>query len=52
MNKKELLIKGLKMQQRNCDTESAHSIADSFLLDYINDKDIRKAFEDIPKWYA
>ena len=34
------------------DTESIHMEADAALLDYINDKDITKAFHAIYKWYA
>ena len=51
---KEELIKRLE----NCpskvggDEENAHVEADELLLDYINDEDIRKSFENIEKWYA
>ncbi len=32
--------------------ESGHREADKALLDYINDPEIREAYERIPKWYA
>lgn len=32
--------------------EGRHVDADELLLDYINDPDVRAAFEDIEKWYA
>lgn len=34
------------------DQEKDHIAADNLLLDYINDPDVRKAFEAIDKWYA
>jgi hypothetical protein len=34
------------------DPELAHAEADEALLQYINDKDIEKAFEEVPRWYA
>jgi hypothetical protein len=33
-------------------TEDAHQEADGLLLDYINDEEIRHAFDAIGKWYA
>ena len=49
---KEELIKKLKEQQLNSDTEMAHSIADDLLIEYVNDKEIEEAFDSIDKWYA
>lgn len=34
------------------DTEWQHSEADRLLLAYINDQDVRMAYEVLPKWYA
>jgi hypothetical protein len=51
MTKEELLAK-LKECSDDDDTEGAHVDADIALLDYINDPEIRKAFNKIDKWYA
>jgi hypothetical protein len=34
------------------DLEISHKVADNLLLDYINDKDVTKAFNNIEKWYS
>jgi len=34
------------------DTEAAHCEADEALLDYIDDPEIRAAYDAVPKWYA
>lgn len=34
------------------DPETAHSEADELLLRYIDDDEIRAAFEAVPRWYA
>lgn len=34
------------------DMEASHAEADELLLQYINDPEIEKAFEEVPKWYA
>lgn len=36
----------------NDDPENAHLSADQALLAYINDPEITRAFEAVPKWYA
>ena len=51
MNKEELIEK-LKKCEEDGDTESAHVEADDLLIEYINDPDIRKAYNDIGKWYS
>lgn len=38
--------------QLNGDPEQAHNLADDLLLAYINNADVRTAFEAIEKWYA
>lgn len=34
------------------DPETAHSLADKLLLDYIGDDEVTAAFWSIEKWYA
>jgi hypothetical protein len=34
------------------DPEADHAKADKALIEFINDKDIAKAYEAIEKWYA
>ena len=34
------------------DPEIAHSEADEILLRLVNDKDVEKAYDEVPKWYA
>lgn len=34
------------------DQEAAHLMADGALLDFINDPEIREAYNKIGKWYA
>lgn len=49
---KEELIKKLFDLTFYYDLEKAHIEADILLLEYINDEEITKAFNDIDKWYA
>ncbi len=51
MEKKDLL-KILDACAANGDKEAAHGNADDALIDFINDADIRAAYENIEKWYA
>lgn len=51
MNKQELIEK-LKELHSSVDYEIAHIEADNLLIEYINDEDIMKAFEQVPRWYA
>lgn len=51
MNKSELIAKLEKIKE-NSDTEVAHADADEALLEFINDAEIREAYEKIEKWYA
>lgn len=50
--KKQQLLKKLKTLQTRYDTEANHAEADKLLLDFIDDKKITEAFNDIQKWYA
>jgi hypothetical protein len=51
MTKEELLATLRRCRERG-DREAAHVDAEEALLDYINDPDIREAYETINKWYA
>ena len=51
MTKQELLEK-LAEYARSGDEEVAHLKADEALLDYIDDREIKDAFNKIDKWYA
>lgn len=50
ISRQELLNK-LKELADIEDTAIAHSEADELLLNYINDPEIEKAFEEVPQWY-
>ena len=61
MKKEKLLEKFAKIVERmNSDLdqdtyyyeEDAHIDADNLLLEFINDKEITEAFENISKWYS
>lgn len=56
MSKDELILSLNEIRDRqrkgNDDTELSHIDADNLLLDYINDEDIKKAFDELIKWYA
>lgn len=49
---KEELIEKLKLLQNSSDPEAAHSDAEDLLLEFIADEEIRKEYEEVPKWYA
>jgi len=52
MDKKEVIEELKKIVKNGGDTELDHSDADALLLEYINDKEIEKAYDEIDKWYA
>jgi len=53
MDKPELLILLQRLyDEASYDCEQAHIDADEALLKYINDLEITKAFNNLPKWYA
>jgi hypothetical protein len=53
MNKDDLLAKLKQLQIFSIeDEEVAHYDADMALLEYINDPEIKAAFEAIRRWYA
>ena len=51
---KEKLINKLKKLSRYVDRdfEYTHIKADELLIDYINDKEIKEAFDNVGKWYS
>jgi len=50
--KDELMSAMIRIQEECGDEEDMHINLDEALLIYIGDDDIKKAFENIPKWYA
>ena len=50
---REDLLRNLKeLADEQGDWEAQHAEADELLLNYINDPEIEKAFEEVPKWYS
>jgi hypothetical protein len=49
---KEELIKKLKELAEYWDYEIAHAEADDLLLLYLNDEEIKEAYDSVEKWYA
>lgn len=56
MTKQELIdnLKALhtKDDDKYVDNEDTHIRADELLLEFINDKEVSEAFNNIDKWYA
>jgi hypothetical protein len=57
MKKEELIaklkeIEGKKKTEPYYDTENGHGEADALLLEFINDPEIEKAYDEVEKWYA
>lgn len=53
MDKKKLIIELQKISRtENDDYETTHYKADKLLLQYINDEEITKAYENVGKWYS
>lgn len=50
--RKRRLLRRLKQEAKNSDTEEAHINADHLLLVYINDDEITWAYNQIDKWFA
>jgi hypothetical protein len=50
--RKKVLVVRLKLLQGSGDAEQQHISADYLLLEYINDKVIKKEFLKIKRWYA
>ncbi len=51
MTKQELIEK-LKELHDNFDVEVAHVKADDLIIEFINDEEIKEAYDNVPKWYA
>ena len=45
-------LKRCELESTEGDRESAHSDADDALLKFINDNEIKQAYDNIKKWYA
>jgi hypothetical protein len=56
INPKPMKIEELRRKLRDLahddDSETAHGKADSLLIRYINDREVKKAYGEIEKWYA
>ena len=53
MTKQELVQKLIAISQReDRDYEVHHGDADDLLIEYINSKEVKEAFDNINKWYA
>lgn len=52
MNKEELIKRLKYIKETSGDTEADHIHVDKALTDFINDKEVTEAFNDIDKWYA
>ncbi|MBY0413717.1 MAG: hypothetical protein K2Q18_06110 [Bdellovibrionales bacterium] len=54
MTKEELIekLKIIIINKDDADPELDHAIADQLLLEFINDEEVTRCFEDIKKWYA
>lgn len=54
MTHKQLLVKELEeiAKMKNGDPEVAHSAADEALIQYINDAEVKAAYDRVDKWYA
>lgn len=53
MNKEQLIQELIRCQRvGEADAEKAHSDADDALIEFINDSEVKEAFELINKWYA
>ncbi len=50
--KRQELLDTLRELQDSGDTEIAHHSADNALVEFINDKEIEDAYDQVPKWYA
>ena len=52
LTKKEAMEILQELSELKHDPEVAHSEADEVLIRLINDKEVEKAFDEVPKWYA
>jgi hypothetical protein len=52
ISRAELIARLKELATDAGDAEAVHAEADELLLDYLNDPEIEKVFEEVPKWYA
>ena len=52
ISRNELISRLKELKGDNIDVEASHAEADELLVSYINDPEIEKAFEEVPKWYS
>ena len=52
ISRAEVISRLQELEGDDGDIEASHAEADELLLQYINDPEIEKAFEEVPKWYA
>ena len=52
ISREELISKLKELIGDEMDPEASHAEADELLLNYINDPEIEKVFEEVPKWYS
>lgn len=52
IEREDLLRRLREMNNWRRDPETDHITADKLLLDYINDEEIRAAYEAMTRWYA
>lgn len=50
LTKKEAMK--ILLELTETDPELAHSEADEVLIRLVNDRDVEKAFDEVPKWYS
>lgn len=48
----ELVAKLQSIAKNSADPERGHIAADAALLEYIADKEVTAAFDEVEKWYA
>lgn len=49
---KEKLLRQLEELSKSDDTEASHVDADRLILNYLDDEEIKKAYDKIKKWYS
>jgi len=52
MTKAELIDKLKSLHGKGGNLDENHQVADNALLEYINDPEVRAAFDAIEKWYS
>lgn len=57
MNREELIkklkaIEGKKRTEKFYDSENGHVEADGLLIEFINDRDIKEAYDEVEKWHS